>query len=242
MQPVILIPSLFTLLNGFFGFFAIVKIIEKDWITGAWLIIIAVLCDGMDGKLARFTDSQSRFGLELDSLADMISFGVAPALLIYLHVLKPWHFWGVLIAFVYLFSGAFRLARFNIDSHNKTSGGYKGLPIPVAGMTISALLLFLNQVEIHFSPIAWMFFSLILSGLMISTIGYEWPSLSFKGWGRSLFSVWILICLANMILFPGYALLPCMLMYILAGIFTAVYPQIMVWIEEIDAIRTHQGR
>ncbi len=242
MQPKMLIPSLFTLLNGFFGFFAILKIIEKDWITGAWLIIIAVLCDGMDGKLARFTDTQSRFGLELDSLTDMISFGTAPALMVYLSALHSWHFWGILPAFIFLFAGAFRLARFNSKQKGDRSRGYRGLPIPVAGMTIASMMIFLNHFEFHISSSFWMIFILILSLLMVSTVNYTWPSLRFQSVSRSLFSTIILICLTGMILFPQYTLLPCMLIYILAGIIETVYQQILVRIETIDAANLHRRK
>ena len=82
-QPFKTLPSLFTCLNLFFGFAAIIRIADKDFITAAWFIIIAVLCDGMDGKLARWTGAGSIYGFEMDSLADLVSFGVAPAFLIY---------------------------------------------------------------------------------------------------------------------------------------------------------------
>lgn len=142
------LPNLFTVSSIFCGFYAITlsagEATPKELYTAALSIFFAMFFDGFDGRVARLTKTQSEFGVELDSLADVMSFGVAPALLVYRWALAPLGFLGIFLAFSFATCGALRLARFNVMSHRKIPGSSKfftGLPIPLAaGMLISLVI------------------------------------------------------------------------------------------------------
>lgn len=215
----IFIPSVFTFLNFFWGFFSIVKTIEGELYTAAWFIILAVLCDGMDGKLARWTGNETSFGFELDSLADMVSSGLAPVVLAYRCGLSKIGFAGVVVCFIYLFSGGYRLARFNVIKAGDRSKGYTGLPIPIAGLAIASLWI-LKFTESH--PVnykGWAILILALSLLMMSKIPYDWPKLVFNnGTEKFIISIVILSFIVIMAIFPQWSLFPLFIIYILAGV------------------------
>ena len=213
------IPSFFTFLNFFWGFFSIIEAVNGNLHRAAWFIILAVLCDGMDGKLARWTGTETLFGFELDSLGDMVSSGLAPAVLVYVGILYKVGFVGVLISFIYLFAGGYRLARFNILKAGKQSEGYIGLPIPVAAITIASLWIFRSpfgeSIGVGFL-IALMVF---LAVLMVSTIHYSWPRLMFHmNWIKTVQSISLLSAVILMAVFPERSLFPSLCLYILLGI------------------------
>jgi CDP-diacylglycerol--serine O-phosphatidyltransferase len=142
------LPNLFTVSSIFCGFYAISLCAgaagPNELYTAAIAIFFAMFFDGFDGRVARLTKTQSEFGVELDSLADVISFGAAPALLVYKWALEPLGFVGLFVAFAFATCGALRLARFNVMTHRKVPGSSKfftGLPIPLgAGMLISLVI------------------------------------------------------------------------------------------------------
>jgi CDP-diacylglycerol--serine O-phosphatidyltransferase len=142
------LPNLFTVSSIFCGFYAITlcagDATPREMYTAALAIFFAMFFDGFDGRVARLTRTQSEFGVELDSLADVMSFGVAPALLVYKWALAPMGLLGVFICFAFATCGALRLARFNVMSHRKVPGSsrfFTGLPIPLAaGMLISLVI------------------------------------------------------------------------------------------------------
>jgi len=213
------IPSLFTLLNFFLGFLSIMKSIEGNLHAAAWFIILAILCDGMDGKLARWTNCETPFGNELDSLADLVSGGLAPALLAFIEGLNTLGLFGLLICFLYLFAGGYRLARFNVLQAGDRTKGYEGLPIPVSGLTVASLWLF----DLPFGqtiPLGWWIVLMIfLPILMVSTVHYDWPKLLFRGsWRRVVPSVGLLLAIGLMAVFPHRSLFPLFLLYIVLGI------------------------
>ncbi|HXD22362.1 MAG TPA: CDP-diacylglycerol--serine O-phosphatidyltransferase, partial [Gemmatimonadaceae bacterium] len=127
----IMLPNGFTLMNLFFGVFAIVTALRGDYARAIWYIIVGAVCDAIDGRVARATGTGSRFGEELDSLVDAVSFGFAPAFLLYLAVLRRD---GLDWVFVFLFSACavMRLARFNVEQAGRKKTYYRGLPSPVA--------------------------------------------------------------------------------------------------------------
>lgn len=213
-----ILPSMFTLLNAFLGFWAVIKVTEGEYLFAAWFIILAVLCDGMDGKLARLAGCNHPLGTEMDSLADLVSFGVAPAFLIYKLTLIELDFPGIMLCFLYLTGGIYRLARFNIIQKGERNQGYQGLPIPVAAMTVSALVLMLDRFHFHLPNSIWSVFILIISGLMVSTIPYNWPSLQFGNIRETLYSILLLICVGAMLIVPSTVLFSCMVLYILFSI------------------------
>jgi CDP-diacylglycerol--serine O-phosphatidyltransferase len=140
-KGVFLIPSLFTAGNIMCGFFSIVSTFNGEYVQAVFFIILANLLDGVDGYAARLTHTSSQFGVELDSLADVVSFGVAPAILVYFWALVPWGNWGWLAACTYVVCGALRLARFNVQSKTIVKGHFVGLPIPAAAEMIAATVL-----------------------------------------------------------------------------------------------------
>lgn len=137
-----ILPNLLTTTNMFFGFMAVILSIQGQFLTAAYAIVAAAIFDLLDGRVARLTNTQSSFGSQYDSLCDLISFGVAPALLMYLWALKPFGRIGWLASFAFVACGALRLARFNVrDAVDKVD--FQGLPIPMAaGIIASSVLCF----------------------------------------------------------------------------------------------------
>ena len=142
-RGVYLLPNLVTTGGLFAGFYGIVATMQGKYELAAWFILISAVFDALDGKVARLTGTSSRFGVEYDSLVDLVSFGVAPGLLMYSWALQPFGKFGWLAAFLYVVCGALRLARFNVQVNTVESRRFVGLPIPAAaGMVASCVLLF----------------------------------------------------------------------------------------------------
>jgi CDP-diacylglycerol---serine O-phosphatidyltransferase len=177
--PRVIVPSFFTLMNLFCGFLAIVQIAEGQLQYGAWLIIFAGVFDALDGFMARLTNSSSTFGLELDSLSDVVSFGVAPGFLLYFFALDSIQFPGLILAALPALCGAIRLARYNIDAKVDELDKFKGLPIPVqATMIVGFYLSFKDNLDLFSSFDAGVNnviipMVLILSLLMVSTVPFD---------------------------------------------------------------------
>ncbi len=174
------LPCMLTCTSLFSGFYSIVASINGHFFAAAIAILIAGLFDGLDGRVARMTHSTSKFGEELDSLCDLVSFGVAPALLAYLWALTPYGRYGWLAAFLYVATTALRLARFNstIEETDKKHHDFIGLPCPAAAAAIATMVMFcrfLGATETvkHLSILLLVY---LLSYLMVSTHRY----LSFK--------------------------------------------------------------
>ena len=135
------VPSLFTTLNIFCGFLSILNVAQGHFQTAAWFIILAAIFDSLDGVMARITRSSSQFGVELDSLADVVSFGVAPSFMVYQAYLYTMGNWGIIIAALPVVFGAIRLARFNVQLVGFDKDYFNGLPIPMQAITICAFIL-----------------------------------------------------------------------------------------------------
>ena len=166
------VPGLFTLANAGLGFYAIICAIERNFTSSAWAILLAVILDVFDGRIARLTRSTSRFGLEFDSLADLISCGLAPSILMYQVVLKDIR-WGMLIAFLFMIAGVLRLARFNVKIVEKDIAYFDGLCIPVAGGMLASFLVlpfWVKEMHLFFGSIPLIM--IVLSFLMMSKIKY----------------------------------------------------------------------
>ncbi|AZS17478.1 CDP-diacylglycerol--serine O-phosphatidyltransferase [Paenibacillus lutimineralis] len=161
------IPNLFTLSNLFMGMIAIMLAMTGRYSLASIMIIVAMLMDGLDGRVARALNAQSDFGKELDSLSDVISFGVAPALIMYIisfQNIQPGLAWTVTAIFP--MCGALRLARFNVQSG--IPGYFIGLPIPAAGGVVATLALFHNNIRAPYFIVTM----LLLSYLMVSSVKY----------------------------------------------------------------------
>jgi CDP-diacylglycerol--serine O-phosphatidyltransferase len=173
-KGIFVIPSLVTLMGMFAGFFAIISALEGNYVYSAWAIVIAGLFDGMDGWVARKTHTTTRFGIELDSLSDVIAFGVAPATLLYKWALSPFGRIGWAVVFLFMACGAMRLARFNIQMGSSEKKSFTGMPIPAAAGILSATLLFYTEMGLeHQKSIIILILMAFLALLMVSTLRYH---------------------------------------------------------------------
>lgn len=143
-----IVPNLFTVLNIFFGFLSIIFAVQGLYVQAAWYIVLSAGCDALDGFMARLTRSASEFGVELDSLADVVSFGVSPSFLIYSLALHEYGTFGMLVAAAPLILGALRLARFNVQLVGFSKDHFTGMPIPLAALTLISFVLFFRPEEI----------------------------------------------------------------------------------------------
>lgn len=181
MKPIprIVVPSFFTLMNLFCGFLSILMVGEGNLALGAWLIVLAGLFDVLDGFMARLANATSDFGVELDSISDVVSFGVAPGFLLYAFAFNELAIAGILLAALPPLCGAIRLARYNIESKLGETPYFKGLPITGQAVMISALYLtFMNRMEwfdiFEHGVISVMVpVVVLLSLLMVSTIPFD---------------------------------------------------------------------
>lgn len=140
-KGVYILPNLFTTGGLFLGVYAVIASSQGEFLIAAVSIVIAHLCDGLDGRIARLTNTTSQFGVEYDSLADLVAFGVAPGILAYRWALEPWGAWGWLAVSLFVACGALRLARFNVQSSYAEKRTFVGLPIPAAADMIAATVL-----------------------------------------------------------------------------------------------------
>ncbi len=170
-----IVPNLFTVLNIFFGFLSIIFAVQGLYVQAAWYIVLSAGCDALDGFMARLTRSESEFGVELDSLADVVSFGVSPSFLIYSLALHEYGTFGMLVSAAPLILGALRLARFNVQLVGFSKDHFTGMPIPLAALTLISFVLFFRPEEIRASEqlqYALIALTAACGILMISTVRY----------------------------------------------------------------------
>ena len=172
------LPCMFTIASLFCGFYSMIASVKGDYNVAAIAILIAAIFDALDGRVARMTRSTSQFGVELDSLCDMVSFGVAPGFLAYQWALHSYGRYGWLAAFLYVAMTSLRLARFNSQDTKTTSKDFVGLPCPAAAAMIVTSVLFCRYLDItgEVKHISLLLLVYLLSYLMVSTHKY----LSFK--------------------------------------------------------------
>lgn len=181
MRKVYLVPNFVTTANMFCGFYSVILSFRGDYLSAAWAIVAAGVFDMLDGRIARLTNSTSLFGVQYDSLSDLISFGMAPGVLIYLWALQSFDRVGYLAGFLFLTCGALRLARFNVNTAVIPKGYFQGLPIPMAAGTLATFVIFRNAVELpeaHESFVLGLTF--LLASLMVSTIRF--PAFKEVNW------------------------------------------------------------
>lgn len=174
-KGVYILPNLFTTAGLFAGFYSIIATMSHDYLLAAIMILLAQLCDMLDGRIARLTRSSSSFGVQYDSLADLIAFGVAPGILLYTWALKPWGRWGWLAATMYVTCGALRLARFNVQVGTVERRHFIGLPIPAAAAEIAAIVLLYFWLGGEGAPHKHVLMLLVVfavAGLMVSEFRY----------------------------------------------------------------------
>ena len=177
-KGIYILPNLFTLAALFGGFYAIVMAMNGRYGMAAIGIFCAMVLDSLDGRVARMTNTQSAFGEQMDSLADMVSFGAAPALIAYVWALKDLGRWGWIAAFVYCACAALRLARFNVNTGVVDKRYFQGLPSPAAAALVIGFVWVMTELEISGSEVPWYMFAVALySGLTMVT---NVPFYSFK--------------------------------------------------------------
>jgi CDP-diacylglycerol---serine O-phosphatidyltransferase len=171
------LANLLTVLSLFFGFISIIFSIEGHFTFAAWAIILSVIFDGLDGQVARQNPVPSSFGKELDSLVDVVSFGIAPSVLGYIFIYRAFYFWATLALFVYLFCSVMRLAKYNITPKETMVNYFYGLPTTVSGGVLASfILMFRRGKDIsplpQAVPIVFLFTVLLLAFLMVSRVRY----------------------------------------------------------------------
>ena len=227
-KGVFLLPNLMTTAGLFAGFYSVICSFRADFQTAAVAILVANVFDILDGRIARLTHTTSRFGIEYDSLSDVIAFGVAPGILVYRWALEPWGSWGWLAASLYVACGALRLARFNVQYDNAEKRHFIGLPIPAAAELIASIVLvyyyfgFEGTTDKH---ILLLLVTYALAALMVSNLKY----FSFKEtelYRRQPF--WILI--AVIVLLKLFIAEPQLMLFLTFLVYASLGPLRWVWV------------
>jgi len=225
-NPRIAVPSFFTLMNLFSGFVSIITASQGNIKLAAILIVVAAMFDALDGVMARMANATSEFGLELDSISDVVSFGVAPGFLAWQYAFHELQFTGIILAALPALCGAVRLARYNVDNKDVVLDRFRGLPIPAQAIMICAFVLtFLERQEL-FDMFNWGVISVLvpllvlLSFLMVSTIPFDkLPKLDRRSIQENrgkliLFILYLLV----MLFFQEYGLMAIFTFYIGKGL------------------------
>lgn len=226
----ILLPNGFTLANLFFGVFAIVAASRGEFDRAALYIVLGGVSDALDGRIARATKTGSRFGSELDSLVDAISFGLAPALVVYFAVLNRGG-WDWLFSFLFVACAVIRLARFNVEQAGRAKTHFHGLPSPMAGMTLATYLWFSNTplyTQTVIADLPWhvllRYIMLGLSFLMISNVSYAAvPIIGYRTPREILGSFVVLGTIVGVIFLPRQFFFPALMAYVLYGLGRTVF-------------------
>ncbi|MFA6472664.1 MAG: CDP-diacylglycerol--serine O-phosphatidyltransferase [Candidatus Latescibacterota bacterium] len=216
------IPSMFTLGNLLCGFLAVANVVEgtrESLISAAWWIIIAAIFDALDGKVARLTGSASKFGIELDSIADVVSFGVAPAILFYRFAFADAGKICLFLSFIFLAAGAIRLARFNVTASTGNKNYFTGMPIPAAAGILASYVLFCGKVWEGLSGFDFAVGLIVLTSFaMVSQFKYNvLPKLGFRTKKDIFISVLLLGMLILIARFPDEVLFPFGMLYLFSG-------------------------
>ncbi|HVC09946.1 MAG TPA: CDP-diacylglycerol--serine O-phosphatidyltransferase [Elusimicrobiota bacterium] len=230
----LLAPSLFTLGNMACGFYALLSIQREEFVPAATAILLGMVFDALDGRVARFVHGESTFGVEFDSLSDFLTFGIAPAHMMYAFILKDYGVWGYPMAFVYALCGGLRLARFNagVHDHIGSKTHFTGLPIPGGAGFLASFVLLYQIIEQGRPARTWTFLMnqipalyalapamvLIIAFLMISTIPY--PAFKKSSLLRPR-SVWLppllVFAAAVIVVYPQNAIFLIFFAYVLLG-------------------------
>lgn len=217
-KGIYVLPNLFTTASLFMGFYSIIASIQEKFFLASIAIFISLVFDGLDGRVARMTNSTSKFGAEYDSLADLIAFGVAPSLLAYIWAMSFYGKLGWMAGFLFVACGALRLARYNIQIGLIDSKVFNGLPIPAAASVIASTVIFFHEIGVAgtFHNPFMMILVFLLSLLMVSNIKY-YSGKDMKLFARMPFRAFLLVVgiilivvykpeISIFIFFIGYAL------------------------------------
>ncbi len=222
-RAVYVLPNLVTTGSLLLGFWSVVQSMQGNWERAAWGIVLAGIADFLDGRIARATRSTSKFGVEYDSLADVISFGMAPAVLVYSWALAPLGQRGWVIASLFAVCAALRLARFNVQQHVEERNRYQGLPSTIAGGIVAVLVLFVGWLGLTppFSARTGAVITLGFAGLallMVSSVPYpSWKSLPSRGRNAFTTLVGLVLGVVSLLYFRTPAFFAIALIYVISG-------------------------
>ena len=219
-RGIYLLPNAFTTLGLFAGFYAIVAAMEGFFDMAAIAIFVAMVADALDGRVARLTNTQTAFGAEYDSLSDMVSFGVAPALVLYSWSLHSLGKLGWLAAFVYTAAGALRLARFNTQISTADKRYFQGLAIPAAAGLIASIIWVGKEYGINGVSVSWLvaLLTILVAVLMISNIRYHsFKQLDLKGKVPFISIVVLVLIFVGISLDPPQVLFLIFFLYAISG-------------------------
>ena len=226
MQLMYILPNLFTAASAFLGVISIISSIQGNYFKAIIYIILSLILDGLDGRVARLTKTTSKFGVEFDSLADLVAFGVAPAILFYLTVGAKFGRFGALIAAMFVVFGAIRLARFNVTTGTYEPNVFIGLPIPSAAI-VSVLWIGIYVDADYYTFLEgfeWCFILLeaVLAILMVSNIRYpSFKKMNLKQTHVIRILVALVVVFSMLYLYPFESATLVMSAYVLYGIIRA---------------------
>jgi len=220
-KGVYILPNSLTLCGMFFGFYSIISSFNSNFVIAAWSILISAIFDGLDGPVARFTNSNTRFGMELDSLSDLVAFGVAPAIMMHNWGLDSFGRIGWAASFLFVACGALRLARYNVQMGSTEKKSFTGLPIPGAAAVLSSVVIFytdqIGKDAVRNVPLLVLTF--VLAILMISTLRFHGAKeINFKKRMPFWTLVSIVIVLVVILVHPPIALFSFAMLYVVSGI------------------------
>lgn len=226
-RGIYILPNLFTISALFAGFYAIVAATKGSFEIAAIALFVAMLLDNLDGRVARLTNTQSAFGAELDSMSDMVAFGLAPALIVYHWSLMGLGKIGWLISFFYTATAALRLARFNSQINTVDKAYFKGLPAPVAAAIVAGFVWNCTEFEwsgkMQLISITCAIITVLVAVLMISNIRYySFKTIDLKGRVHYLWALIVIVLLIIIVLEPAKFLFLACLGYVISGLFTTL--------------------
>ncbi len=217
------VPSLFTVLNMFSGFMSIIHASHNEFIPACWFIVLAAGFDALDGIMARITKSTSQFGVEIDSLSDVVSFGAAPAFLVYQYGLGSMDGLGIFLSSLLMIFAGLRLARFNVQLVGFDKDHFVGLPVPVSAITVASFIInAVNGIEpfTAIAPAVLPWLTVVLAFLMVSKVRYDTlPKVSARAIRKEPWK-FIFFALAAIVVSvtAGSAIFPLFMLFILIGL------------------------
>jgi CDP-diacylglycerol--serine O-phosphatidyltransferase len=219
-RGIYLLPNAFTTAALFCGFYAIVMAMNQKFEHASWAIFVAMVLDGLDGRIARLTNTQSEFGAQYDSLSDMVSFGAAPALVMYEWSLRGLEKWGWIAAFVYCAGAALRLARFNTNIEVVDKRFFQGLPSPAAAAMVAGFILMMDDMQLSRLDLTWVAWGVtVFAGLtMVTNVPfYSFKDVNFRKSVPFIAVFLIALAFALVSIDPPKVLLPMFVLYGLSG-------------------------
>ncbi len=227
-------PGTFTMGNVVCGFLSILSAFEGNIVGACWFVVLAGFLDALDGKVARLSGGTSEFGVELDSLADFLSFGVAPAVLVHTIKLSELGKWGWIISIVYIMSASYRLARFNLLASTDEKKDFLGLPVPAAALLLVSYVIFSYHLwgELRYSQML-VSMIIIMAFLMVSQVRYEVVPDRFHTKEAKIKLALVLFSILALIVQPRLLLFPILACYILFGVGREMYRLFSVGVERV---------